>query len=73
MREPVYDLRGTPARFVGLVYNQPDAESAIKAAIEEFDVPTNQRDRLIAQRRDIRGPRNLCTRSESPILIGKWP
>jgi hypothetical protein len=48
----VYHLKGTPARLVGIVDNQPDAESAIKAAIEEYKVPPNQRGRLMAQRRD---------------------
>jgi hypothetical protein len=48
----VYHLKGTPAKLVGIVYDQPDAESAIKKVIEEFKVPANQRDRLIAQRRD---------------------
>jgi hypothetical protein len=48
----VYRVRGTPAQLVGIVYNQPDQEAAIKQAIGEFKVPANQRNRLIAQRRD---------------------
>ena len=45
-------LRGTRAQFVGIVYDQPDEQAAIRQAIEEFKVPANQRDRPMAQRRD---------------------
>jgi hypothetical protein len=48
----IYHIRGTPAQFVGIVFDQPEEQSAIKKAIEEFKVPANQHDRLIARQRD---------------------
>jgi len=45
-------IRGTPAAFIGIV-DAPDKESAIKKAIEEFQItnPDHQK-RLMAQRRE---------------------
>lgn len=39
-------------KLVGLAHNQSDAKWTIRQAIEEYKVPSNQRDRLMAQRRD---------------------
>ena len=48
----IYRLTSVPAKFVGIVYDQPDAEAAIKEAIKQFKVRRKERDKLIAQRRD---------------------
>jgi hypothetical protein len=32
----VYHIKGTPAQFLGTVYDPPDEQAAIKKAIEEF-------------------------------------
>jgi hypothetical protein len=44
----IYRLHGKPAQLIGIVYDQPNEQAAIKQAIEEFKVPANQRGRLIA-------------------------
>jgi hypothetical protein len=45
----VYHL-ASKQKFVGIVHDQPDADAATKAAIEEHNVPANERGRLMAQR-----------------------
>jgi hypothetical protein len=47
----VYHIKGTPAKLVGIV-DTPDAETAIAFAIEQENVPVNERGRLLARRRD---------------------
>jgi hypothetical protein len=48
-RWAIYHITGTPAKLLGYV-EAPDEESAIKQAIEEFNVAPELRKRLLAQR-----------------------
>jgi hypothetical protein len=49
-RWAIYHIKGTPAKLLGHV-EAPDEESAIKKAIEEFNVAPEFQKRLLAQRR----------------------
>jgi hypothetical protein len=46
-----YHRRGTSSAFIGII-EFSDEKAAIEKAVEEHGIPENQRNRLMAQRRD---------------------
>jgi len=48
----VYHIKGTPAKFMGFIYDAPDEQTAIARAIKKYSVPPNEREQLMARRRD---------------------
>ena len=43
-------IKGVPPRFVGIIDNAPDAQKAVEHAIEQYQVPPNERVWLVAVR-----------------------
>jgi hypothetical protein len=43
-------IKGVPPKFVGIIDNAPNAETAIEYAIEQYQVPPNERGWLVAVR-----------------------
>jgi hypothetical protein len=59
--DPRSHLKSRSVQLVGIVYDQPNEQAAIKHALEEFEVPPNQHGRLLS-----RGSR------QPPPPSGRW-
>jgi hypothetical protein len=48
----IYRIRASAARFIGIVEGQSNEAAAIRQAVEDFKIPPDLADRLLAQRQE---------------------
>jgi hypothetical protein len=72
-------MKGTPAKFGGIVDDAPDKETAIARAIEQYQVPLNERGRLeraceqAGSRRKWAARHRIALQYVNAILNGREP